>query len=145
MDISHELSTLLLCAGQLISCLCQFQYQETRKRRDILHNLLDIVLLQHVQQNNKKLLNTSINGNNNKMFLSYKNLPFAKGTFLSLFSYTRDLMGFSISIRRRSCGLVHVIVSYSDDSQTKKKKIFDNFFFHFFCWEGLVHHNSAHG
>ena len=30
-------------------------------------------------------------------------------------------------------------------ARLKRKKIFDNFFFHFFCWEGLVHHNSAHG
>ena len=33
-----------------------------------------------------------------KIFLSYKNLPFAKGTFLSLFSYTQECAcsGFSI-------------------------------------------------
>ena len=30
-------------------------------------------------------------------------------------------------------------------ARLKRKKSLTIFFFHFFCWEGLVHHNSAHG
>ena len=30
-------------------------------------------------------------------------------------------------------------------ARLKRKKSLTKFFFHFFCWEGLVHHKSAHG
>ena len=67
------------------------------------------------------------------MFLSYKNLPFAKGTFLSLFSYTRILVVQclcgsyidGVDILRFTPG--HgALVSKTDARISKKKTVFSS-------------------